>query len=71
MVREDITGWVMLKMSVGSGGWRFCMSRICQVRRLDPTFIQRAADNIVKKQFFELPDTIFFYVFILPYSAPD
>ena len=59
----------MLKMSIGPGC--YSLPGICQKWCLYPTLVYWTTDYIISKEFLELPDSILFYIFVLPYCSPN
>ena len=56
---------------MGPGGGVSRVRRIGQIGGFDPTFVQGAADNIIKEEFFDFPDALFFHIFIFPDAAAN
>jgi len=61
----------MLKISARPGRRRRTVRGIGQIRGLDPTLVQRAANNIVEEKLLEFPDAVLFDVFVFPDAAAD
>jgi hypothetical protein len=71
MIWKDVPGRIGSKMGVGSGCRSVLIRRVRNIRSFYPTVFIGTAENIIKKEFLELPDSVLFNIFVLPYSSTD